>query len=70
MSVMVVKIRKKENTALLKKIVAALNEEASVVSDERYRDAMFSTLLEQGRQSKLLSTAQAKKELQKRGINV
>ena len=66
---MVVKIRKKENTSVLKKIVAALNEKASVLSDEEYRDSMFSKLLEEGRKSKLLSTTQAKKELTKRGIN-
>ncbi len=69
MSVMVVKIKNKENTSVLKKIVAALNEKASVLSDEEYRDSMFSRLLEEGRKSKLLSTAQAKKELTKRGIN-
>ncbi|MBI1768131.1 MAG: hypothetical protein HY015_10485 [Bacteroidetes bacterium] len=69
MSVMVVKIKKKENTSVLKKIVAALNEKASVLSDEEYRDSMFSKLLEEGRKSKLLSTTQAKKELNKRGIN-
>ena len=69
MSVMVVKIKKKENTLVLKKIVAALNEKASVLSDEEYRDGMFSKLLEEGRKSKLLSAAQAKKELTKRGIN-
>ncbi len=69
MSVMVVKIKKKENTSVLKKIVAALNEKASVLSDEEYRDSMFSKLLEEGRKSKLLSTTQAKKELTKRGIN-
>ena len=69
MSVMVVKIKNKENTSVLKKIVAALNEKASVLSDEEYRDGMFSKLLEEGRKSKLLSTTQAKKELNKRGIN-
>ena len=66
---MVVKIKKKENTSVLKKIVAALNEKANVLSDEEYRDSMFSKLLEEGRKSKLLSTTQAKKELTKRGIN-
>jgi len=66
---MVVKIKNKENTSVLKKIVAALNEKASVLSDEEYRDGMFSKLLEEGRKSKLLSTTQAKKELNKRGIN-
>lgn len=70
MSVMVVKIKNKENTSVLKKIVAALNEKASMLSDEEYRDSMFSKLLEEGRKSKLLSTTQAKKELNKRGINV
>jgi hypothetical protein len=69
MSVMVVKIKNKENTSVLKKIVAALNEKASVLSDEEYRDGMFSKLLDEGRKSKLLSTTQAKKELTKRGIN-
>ena len=69
MSVMVVKIKKKENTSVLKKIVAALNETASVLSDEEYRDSIFSKLLEEGRKSKLLSTTQAKKELNKRRIN-
>ncbi len=69
MSVMVVKIKKKENTSVLKKIVAALNEKASVLSDGEYRDSMFSKLLEEGRKSKLLFTTQAKKELTKRGIN-
>jgi len=66
---MVVKIKNKENTSVLKKIVAALNEKASVLSDEEYRDGMFSKLLDEGRKSKLLSTTQAKKELTKRGIN-
>ena len=66
---MVVKIRNKENTSVLKKIVAALNEKANVLSDEEYRDSMFSKLLEEGRKSKSLSNAQAKKELNKREIN-
>ena len=69
MSVMVVKIKKKENALVLKKIVAALNEKASVLSDEEYRNSMFSKLLEEGRKSKLLSATQTKKELTKRGIN-
>ncbi|MBS1682011.1 MAG: hypothetical protein JST48_09880 [Bacteroidetes bacterium] len=69
MSVMVVKIKKKENASVLRKIVVALNEKAKVLTDEEYRDSMFSTLLEEGRKSKLLSTSHARKELKKRGIN-
>ena len=69
MSVMVVKIKNKENTTVLKKIIAALNEKASFMSDEEYRDAMFSKLLVEGRKSKSLTATQAKMELNKRGIS-
>ena len=69
MSVMVVKIKNKENTSVLKKIVAALNEKANMLTDEEYRDSIFSKLMQEGRKSKLLSSTQAKKELNKRGIN-
>lgn len=70
MSVVVVKIKKKENTSLLKKLVAALNEKADVLSDEEYRDSRFSVLMESGRKSKLLSIAEGKKELKKRGVAI
>ena len=70
MSVVVVKIKHKENASLLKKLVAALNEKANVLTDEEYRDSMFSKLLEEGRKSKLLSSSQAKRELNKRGISL
>ena len=70
MSVLVVKIKNKENTSLLKNLVAALNEKASELSDEEYRDAMFSKLLEEGRKSRVLSPAQTKRELNKRGISL
>lgn len=65
-----VKIKNKENTSVLKKIVAALNEKANMLTDEEYRDSMFSKMLEEGRKSKSLSSAQAKKELNKRGIRL
>jgi hypothetical protein len=70
MSVVVVKIKKKSNTSLVKKFVATLNEEANVLSDEEYLDSMFSKLLQTGRKSKLLSEADSKKELTKHGIKV
>ena len=70
MSVLVVKIKNKENTSLLKNLVATLNEKASELSDEEYRDAMFSKLLEEGRKSRVLSPAQTKRELNKRGISL
>ncbi|MBS1488046.1 MAG: hypothetical protein JST43_10715 [Bacteroidetes bacterium] len=68
MSVVVVKIKKKENTSLLKKLVAALNEKADVLTDEEFRDMRFSVLMEAGRKSKLLSANEAKNELKKRGV--
>jgi hypothetical protein len=70
MSVVIVKIKRKENTSLLKKLVAALNEKADVLSDEEYRDSRFSALMESSRKSKLLSTVEAKKELKKRGVAI
>jgi len=70
MSVVVIKIKKKENATLLKKFVASIHEKANVLSDEEYRDSMFSKLLEKGRKSKLLSSTDAKTELNKRGIKV
>lgn len=69
MSVMVVKIRNKGNASVLKKIVSALNEKPRFLSDEEFRDSMFSNLLKEGRKSKLLSNTQAKLELNKRGIS-
>jgi len=66
----VVKIKKKENTSLLKKLAAALNEKADVLSDDEYRDSRFSALMESGRKSKLLSAGEAKKELKKRGVAI
>jgi len=47
MSVVVVKIKNKGKHFLAKKLVAALNEKASDLSDEEYRDSMFSKLLEE-----------------------
>jgi hypothetical protein len=70
MNVLVVKVKKRGNAELLKKYIATLNEEASVLSEAEYRDSMFSKLLELGRKSKVLSTEQAQKELTKRGINL
>lgn len=70
MSVVVVKIKNEENTSLLKKFISILHEKAKVLSDEDYRDSLFSKLLEEGRKSKTLSAAETKKELKKRGINI
>jgi hypothetical protein len=70
MSVVVVKMKNEKNTSLLKKFIGILHEKAEVISDEDYRDSMFAKLLEEGRKSKSLSSAQAKKELKKRGINI
>ncbi|HTB31989.1 MAG TPA: hypothetical protein VK808_08195 [Bacteroidia bacterium] len=70
MSVVVVKMKNEKNTSLLKKFIAILHEKAEILSDEDYRDSMFAKLLEEGRKSKTLSPAQAKKELKKRGINI
>ena len=70
MSVLVVKIANENNTFLLKKLVSVFNEKAKVLTNEEYRDAMFSKLLEEGRKSKVLSATQAKKELSKRGIKL
>lgn len=70
MSVFVIKIKNEENTSLLKKFINILHEKASVLTDEEYRDSMFSKLLEQGRKSKTLSLSEAKKELKKRGISI
>ena len=69
MSVLVIKISNEENASLLKKFIGILHEKAKVLTDEEYRDSMFCKLLEEGRKSKILSSAQAKKELKKRGIN-
>jgi len=70
MSVVVVKIKNEENTPLLKKFVSALREKVEVMSDEEYRDSKFAKLLEEGRKSKPLTSAQTKKELKKRGFNL
>ena len=70
MSVVVVKIKNEKNTSLLKKLIALFHEKAHVLSDEEYRDSMFSNLMDEGRKSKLLTDAEAKKELKKRGITV
>lgn len=70
MSVVVVKIKKKENTSLLKKLAAALNEKADILSDEEYRDLRLSALMEVGRKSKSFSVAEGKKELRKRGVAI
>jgi hypothetical protein len=70
MSVVVIRIKNEQNTSLLKKFIGTLHEKAEVISDKDYRDSMFAKLLEEGRKSKALSSAQAKKELKKRGINV
>ncbi|MEK6615088.1 MAG: hypothetical protein AABZ32_03100 [Bacteroidota bacterium] len=70
MSVLVVKIKNEKNTSLLEKIINMLHEKAKVLTDEDYRDSMFSKLLEEGRKSKTLSAVEAKKELKKRGINI
>ena len=70
MSVVVVKIKHEENTSLLKKFITILNEKANILSDDEYRDSLFSKLLEEGRKSKLLSSSEAKRAFKKRGINI
>lgn len=70
MSVLVVKIKNEENASLLKKFLSILHEKANILTDEEYRDSMFSKLLEEGRKSKNLTISQAKKELKKRGISI
>ncbi len=70
MSVIVVKIGNEKNTFLLQKLIALFHEKANVLSDEEYRDSMFSKLLDEGRKSKSLTASQAKKELNKRGITI
>ena len=70
MSVVVVKIKNEGNISLLKKFIGILDEKAKVLSDEEYRDSMFAKLLDEGRKSRVLSSAEAKKALKKRGINI
>jgi hypothetical protein len=70
MSIVVIRLKKKSNTNLVKKFLATLNEEANVLTDEEFRDSLFSKLLEEGRKSNLLPAIEAKKELAKRGIGV
>ena len=70
MSILVIKIKDEKNTSLLKKFIGSLHEKAQVLTDEEYRDSAFADLLEEGRKSKTLSAAQAKKELKKRGITI
>jgi hypothetical protein len=70
MSIVLIRLKKKSNTNLVKKFLATLNEEANVLTDEEFRDSMFSKLLEEGRKSNLLPALEAKKELAKRGISL
>jgi hypothetical protein len=70
MSIVVIRLKKKSNTNLVKKFLATLNEEANVLTDEEFRDSMFSKLLDEGRKSNLLPALEAKKELAKRGISL
>lgn len=70
MSVLVVKIKNEENATFLKKLIGALHEKASVMSDEEYRDSRFAELLKEGRKSRTLTSSEAKKEFKKRGINI
>ena len=70
MSVVVVKIKNNKNTSLLTKLIALFQEKATVLSDEEYRDSMFSKLLDEGTKSKLMTDSEAKKELKKRGIMI
>lgn len=70
MSVIIARIKNEENISLLKKFIGILNEKAEVLTDEEYRDSLFSKLLEEGRKSKLLSSTEAVKALKKHGIKI
>lgn len=70
MSVVIARIKNEEHVHLLKKFIGILNEKAEVFSDEEYRDAFFSKLLEEGRKTKTISTTAAKKALKQHGIEL
>ncbi len=70
MSVIIARIENEETVSLLKKFIGILNEKAEVLTDEEYRDSLFSKLLEEGRKSKLLSSTEAKISLKKYGIKI
>jgi hypothetical protein len=71
MSVLVIKLNEEGNATQLKKIIRNIfGENATLLSDEQYRDAKFLQLMEEERKSPTLSDSEAKKELKKRGIKI
>jgi len=71
MSVLVIKVKEEGNATLLKKFIRNIfGENATVLTDEEYRDLKFLQLMEEGRKTKTLTDSEAKRELKKRGIKI
>jgi len=68
MSILVVKVKNEENVSLLKRIISAFKEKVDVLSDEEYRDSKFAELIDEAKDSEVVSEETVKKEFKKRGI--
>lgn len=53
---------------MLKRVIGVFKEKATVLSDEEYRDSQFASLIEEARDSEVVSEENVKKEFRKRGI--
>jgi len=68
MSVLVIKVRNEQNVTMLRRMVGVFKEKASVLTDEEYRDSQFAALIEEAKDSEVLSEETVKKEFRKRGL--
>ena len=68
MSVLVIKIKNEQNIPTISRVINAFKEKVDVMSDEEYRDHQFASLIEDAKDSKVVTKDTLKKELKKRGI--
>ena len=69
MSVIIARIEKQKNISYLKKILNVFTSEVKVMSDEKYRDSRFAELIEEAKDSVIVSEEKIKKEFKKRGLS-
>ena len=68
MSVIILKIKNKNDINTVKKILNVFSNDIAVMNDDEYRDANFAGLLKEGRKSRILSEQETKAEFKKRGV--
>ena len=70
MSVLVIKVKNERNVSMLRQVIGVFKEKVKVLTDEEYRDSQFAALIEEVKDSEVVSEESVKKEFKKRGIKI